>query len=88
MVGYPVWYYQITPGVLFTKGLSQISGLTWLCFYTEVKPKTWLRPFVNTAPGICIIIRISLNALHCPLTALYCSPLHFKYKSSGRSAGL
>ena len=33
------------------KGLSQVLGLSWLYFYTKVKPKTWLRPFVNTAPG-------------------------------------
>ena len=40
-----------SPGVVFTKGLSQVLGLSWLYFYTKVKPKTWLRPFVNTAPG-------------------------------------
>ena len=39
------------PGTVFTKGLSQVLGLSWLYFYTKVKPKTWLRPFVNTAPG-------------------------------------
>ena len=38
-------------GAVFTKGLSQVLGLTWLYFYTKVKPKTWLRPFVNTTPG-------------------------------------
>ena len=38
------------PGAVFTKGLSQVLGLSWLYFYTKVKPKTWLRPFVNTAP--------------------------------------
>ena len=37
-------------GAVFTKGLSQVSGLSWLYFCTKVKPKTWLRPFVNTAP--------------------------------------
>ena len=39
------------PGAVFMKGLSQVSGLSWLYFCTKVKPKTWLRPFVNTAPG-------------------------------------
>ena len=39
-------------GAVFTKGLSQVLGLSWLYFYTKVKPKTWLRPFVNTAPGL------------------------------------
>ena len=39
------------PGAVFTKGLSQVLGLSWLYFYTKVKPKTWLRPFMNTAPG-------------------------------------
>ena len=34
------------------KGLSQVLDLSWLYFYTKVKPKTWLRPFVNTAPGL------------------------------------
>ena len=38
------------PGAVFTKGLSKVLGLSWLYFYTKVKPKTWLRPFVNTAP--------------------------------------
>ena len=42
---------QYVPGAVFTKGLSQVLGLSWLYFYTKVKPKTWLRPFVNTAPG-------------------------------------
>ena len=42
---------DVKPGVVFTKGLSQVLGLSWLYFYTKVKPKTWLRPFVNTAPG-------------------------------------
>ena len=40
----------LKPGAVFTKGLSQVLGLSWLYFYTKVKPKTWLRPFVNTAP--------------------------------------
>ena len=35
------------------KGLGQILGLSWLYLYTKVKPKTWLRPFVNTDPGAC-----------------------------------
>ena len=39
-------------GVVFTKGLSQVLGLSWLYFYTKLKPKTWLRPFVNTVPGV------------------------------------
>ena len=38
-------------GAVFTKGLGQVSDLSWLYFCTKVKPKTWLRPFVNTAPG-------------------------------------
>ena len=35
------------PGAVLMKGLSRILGLSWL--YKEVMPKTWLRPFVNTA---------------------------------------
>ena len=42
------------PGAVFTKGLSQVLGLSWLYFYTKVKPKTWLRPFVNTAPAYSV----------------------------------
>ena len=34
------------------KGLSEVLGLSRLYFYTKVKPKTWLRPFMNTAPGV------------------------------------
>ena len=43
------------PGAVFTKGLSQVLGLSWLYFYTKLKPKTWLRPFMNTAPGVLLI---------------------------------
>ena len=39
-------------GAVFTKGLSQVLGLSWLYFYTKLKPKTWRRPFVNTAPAL------------------------------------
>ena len=52
------------PGAVFTKGLSQVLGLSWLYFYTKLKPKTWLRPFVNTAPGFNSIsqdIRMSMS---------------------------
>ena len=38
-------------GAVFRKGLSQVLGLSWLYFYTKLKPKTWLRPFMNTAPA-------------------------------------
>ena len=41
-----------TPGAVFTKDLSQVSGSSWLYFCTKVKSKTWLRPFVNTAPEL------------------------------------
>ena len=37
-------------GVVFTKGLSPILGLSWLYFYVKIKPTTWLRPLMNTAP--------------------------------------
>ena len=37
------------------KGLNQIFVLSWLYLYTKVKPKTWLRPFVNMIPDICSI---------------------------------
>ena len=40
------------PGAVFTKGLSQVLGLSWLYFCTKLKPNTWLRPFVNTAPDV------------------------------------
>ena len=53
-------YHVYGPGVVFTKGLSQVLGLSWLYFYTKVKPKTWLRPFVNTAQVHIIICFILL----------------------------
>ena len=34
------------------KSLGHISGLSGLYFYTKVKPKTWLRPLINTTPDI------------------------------------
>ena len=46
-----LYHQHCTSGAVFRKGLSQVLGLSWLYFYTKVKPKTWLRPFVNTAPG-------------------------------------
>ena len=57
------------PGVVFTKGLSQVLGLSWLYFYTKVKPKTWLRPFVNTAPGVLRFNLTKLPGFNC--TELY-----------------
>ena len=33
------------------KGLSQVLGLTFVQKYSQLKPETWPRPFVNTAPG-------------------------------------
>ena len=41
----------IKPGAVFTKGLSQVLGLTFVQKYSQLKPETWLRPFVNTAQG-------------------------------------
>ena len=35
---------------MFTKGLSQISGLTWLYCNAKVKLIAWLRPLRNTVP--------------------------------------
>ena len=43
-------------GAVFMKGLSQVLDLSWLYFYTKVKPKTWLRPFVNTAPDFLLAV--------------------------------
>ena len=37
-------------GAIFTKGLTQVRGLTGLYFYTKVKPKTWQRPFCEYNP--------------------------------------
>ena len=41
-------------GAVFTKGLSQVLGLTFVQKYSQIKPETWLRPFVNTTPGLQI----------------------------------
>ena len=38
-------------GAVFTKGLSQVLGLVFVQKYSQLKPETWLRPFVNMAPG-------------------------------------
>ena len=51
------YFSDCLPGAVFTKGLSQVLGLSWLYFYTKVKPTTWLRPFVNTAPGVFFIFK-------------------------------
>ena len=61
------------PGTVFTKGLSQVSGLSWLYFCTKVKPKTWLRPFVNTAPAIA-------KALHNFSNVVSELKLHFYFR--------
>ena len=34
----------IKPGAVFTKGLSQVLGLTFVYKYSQSKSKTWLRP--------------------------------------------
>ena len=47
------------PGAVFTKGLSQVLGLTFVQKYSQLKPKTWLRPSVNTAPGQYTIFTFS-----------------------------
>ena len=60
---------------VFTEGLNQIMGLSCLYLYTKLKPKTWLRPFMNTAPGIglfryyygCSILQYSLLFIIMPL---------------------
>ena len=36
---------------IFMKGLSQVIGLTFVYKYSQLKPKTWIKPHVNTAPG-------------------------------------
>ena len=59
-------------GAIFTKGLSQVSGLSSLYFCTKVKPKTWLRPFVNTAPAVY------LTFLVLTLLALIWKPIIFR----------
>ena len=72
------------PGAVFTKGLSQVSGLRWLYFCTKVKPKTWLRPFVNAAPGLYSLQLVKdkqylIVSLSFPLTLSW--PSHDKYIS-------
>ena len=44
-------YFNMDPGAVFMKGLSQVLGLTFVQKYSQLKPETWLRPFMNTAPG-------------------------------------
>ena len=44
--------FKISSGAVFKKGLSQVLGLTFVQKYNQLKPETWLRPFVNTAPGL------------------------------------
>ena len=39
----------IGPGIIITKGLSQVLDLN---LYVNIKPETLLRPFINTAPGL------------------------------------
>ena len=46
-------------GAVFTKGLSQTLGLSWLYLNTKVKPKAWLRPFMNKKSEVS-----SINYLH------------------------
>ena len=55
------------PGAVFTKGLSQVLGLTFVQKYSHLKPETWLRPFVNTAPGNMFLAEDSIFQI-CGLT--------------------
>ena len=38
------------------KGLNNVLGLTFVQKYSQLKPETWLRPFMNTAPAAVITI--------------------------------
>ena len=46
------------PGAVFTKGLNQVLGLTFVQKYSQLTPETWLRPSVNTAPGSLFLPRV------------------------------
>ena len=46
-----VWFI-LTPGAVFMEGLTKVLGLAFVYKYSQLKPKTWLRPFVNMAPGL------------------------------------
>ena len=41
--------WQMKTGTVFMKGLSQVLGLSFVQKYSQLKPQTWLRPFVNMA---------------------------------------
>ena len=45
-------YVLCGTGAVFTKGLIQVLGLAFVQKYNQIKPETWLRPFVNTAPDV------------------------------------
>ena len=59
----------VLPGAVFTKGLSQVLGLTFVQKYNQLKPETWLRPFMNMAPGhtdLCNnVFKKSIHAFMC-----------------------
>ena len=40
----------VESSAVFTKGLCQVLGLTFE--KSQLKSEIWLRPFVNTAPGV------------------------------------
>ena len=58
------------PGAVIMKDLSQILASSWLYLYGKVKPKTWLRSFMNTtqACGMPEILRVPKHDLAHPLT--------------------
>ena len=51
---------------VFTKGLSQVLGLAFVQKYSQLKPETWLRPFVNTAPGLLSMVNYRRTSYYRP----------------------
>ena len=43
------------------KGLGQVLGVTFEQKYSQLKPETWLRPFMNIAPGLYDDVIVAQN---------------------------
>ena len=50
----PLAFMRKISGVAFTKDLSQVKVLTVKDKYSLRTPNIWLKPFMNTVPGVLI----------------------------------
>ena len=49
------------PRAVFKRGLSQLLDYTFVHKFCQIKPKIWLRPFVNVTP----VVSLNPHSMQC-----------------------